>query len=90
MKTAAIERRQEQKQGQLHQHSISRLCSYPFSSSKSDSTTSNLLFDRKIDLVTVGLRASLSKRLRYEVCHENSLSSRHLCFYPPNLLNLGH
>ena len=59
MKTAAIERRQEQKQEQLHQRSISHLSSYPSSSSKSNPTTSNILFDRQIDLVTAGLRVSL-------------------------------
>ena len=59
MKTAAIERRQEQKQEQLHQRSISHLRSYPSSSSKPNPTTSNILFDRKIDLVTAGLRVSL-------------------------------
>lgn len=64
MKTAAIERRQEQKQEQLHQRSISHLSSYPSSSSKSNPTTSNILFDRKIDLVTAGLRVSQAFKIR--------------------------
>lgn len=39
---------------------------------------SNVLFDRKIDLVTAGLRTALSKHLRYEVCHDNTLA---ICDY---------
>jgi hypothetical protein len=57
MKTATKIRQQEELQ---YRHSI------PVALSKSDSSTYDILFDRKVDLATAGERVSHSKRLRYE------------------------
>lgn len=69
MKTVAKERQQEQEQ--QHRHSISRPYSF---SSKSDSSSYDALFDRKVDLVTAGLTARHRMRIRYEICHENAVA----------------
>jgi hypothetical protein len=54
---------------QQYRHSITHRVAL----SKSDSGSYDVLFDRKVDLATAGLRASLSKSLKYETSHENAL-----------------